>query len=252
MESILPRAKASVNQNFLQIGLFGHCLSHLRVYALTMGKEKFRLAQRHLHVGPAAIGLCLLYSMAPLPAAAQLTTSATTTTTKPKGASSSATASASATILQQISSTNPTVLDTGDVVGGTKSPGTIAIPASYFGGGTPAPTYTNITASTAKGALLAQASQITITGAPNLSFTVSFKSWKLTSSTASVSKPAVSNTVSFYFANTKTTSAGPSAQSTLSSKGSALVGIGSTVTVTLAKGATGRVTYTPTVAVAYN
>lgn len=207
--------------------------------------------RRHLPDG-AAIGLCLFCSVAALPAAAQITTSAVTTTTKPKGVSSSATASASATILQQISSTNPTVLDTGDVVGGTKSPGAIAIPASYFGSGTPAPTYTNITASTTKGALPPQASQITITGAPNLSFTVTFKNWTLKTSTASVSKPSVSNTVSFYFANTKTTAAGPSAQGTLSSKGTALVGIGSTITLTLAKGAAGRVTYTPTVAVAYN
>ena len=180
--------------------------------------------------------------------------SATTTTTAFTKPINKATANANISV-----SINPplgfkivTPLDSGSVIGGSKQPETIAIPASDFDNGDPRPTYTNLTPSTGRGAAPATAAQIMITGGPNQSYTVTFTGWSLKSRTASISSPAASTAVSLYFHTPKYTVIGTSAKGTLDNHGNATVVIGSTITMMLAKGVSGEVEYNPTVVVAYN
>ena len=199
-------------------------------------------------LGVGASAAMFLMAWPPSLAHAQITTAAKV---KP---GASATASANATIVRPISFQQVNPLGTGDIVGTGVSPSTITIPASYFGSGSPAPTYKNLTASTAKTAIKPLAAQIQINGAPNLSFSVTFSGWRLNTAntTKTITNASASNIVSLYLANSKTTVNLSKTTGTLNNKGTAIIGIGTTITVTLAKGAAGRVSFDPTISVAYN
>jgi len=158
---------------------------------------------------------------------------------------------ATATVLRPLAVAVLTRLNSGNVIGGNVSPGSIAIPASYQGSGSPAPTYVNIAPSAQKPLVPATAAQVLVSGTPNQAFTVRITGWVRTMSAGSITAPSASLSVKYYFGGAKTNSQSIG-NGQLDSKGSATVGIGTTITLSLPKGKTGSVTYTPQVAVTYN
>lgn len=169
-----------------------------------------------------------------------------------KKSGASAQVSASATVLQPLSISYPVNMTSGTVVGGTKSPGSITIPASYPGNGSPKPTYVNITASTAKTAIPPNAAQVTVKGTPNQAFTLRLTGWVSVSATSTIKSPSATTTGAIYYLGGSKSNLVSVASGQLDSKGLATVGIGSTITMTLAKGASGEIIYRPQVAVNYN
>lgn len=189
----------------------------------------------------AATGLVCISSS---PLLAQLTSSAS----KKPGAQVGVTAN----VLQPLSISYPVNLTSGTLVGTGKSPSSISIPASYQGSGTPAPTYVNLQRSTARNARPATAAQVLLRGSPNQAFTLRITAWVLVISDSTIRSPSASRTGSIYYLGGARTNFVTLASGQLSSTGVATVGIGSTISMTLAKGATGQVTYRPQVAVNYN